>query len=93
MNALSRIKIAIDKGFHEFTAHGIDCIEILAITRRDVLDMILEASNCERQENGRYRIDSDIGGDPIRVILELEERVQGIDSTLVISVHLVTRAQ
>ena len=45
-------------------------MEASGISRGDVVDLIMDATDCLRQKNGRYRIDGDLMGRATRVIVD-----------------------
>lgn len=70
------VRKKVGRGWVAFTEHALDGMEALGITRRQVLDVITAASECEIQsgrdderENGRIQIKGEIDAGFVLIVL------------------------
>ena len=82
--ALQEIQDLVRAGLYVFTRHAVEGMKAHGIRASEALNVILEATECTEQENGRYRFEGDAApGKPIRVIVEKTA------NATVITVHLI----
>lgn len=81
-DALRTIQRLVGSGFYRFTTHALDNMAVLWVSEAEVVAIVMNATACVEQENGRYRFSE---------VLETEQEVEVIveiqDEAVIVTVY------